>query len=291
MDARPAVAEKRVGPERGAEVRGDVRADREERHVAEVEQPGEADDDVQPERHDHVGRRQDHVVQRDAARAEEQRQDRGGAERGDGERTRERAHVARAAGAGSTRGSSSGCRRSTSRTTPPSGSSSGRRTRTRTGGSPSCAASRRSAAPRGGCRAASPRRRRRRAAAGSSAVRPSSSTATLSGAAAAAARMTSSAAASGGSPGWRRAAPGSPRAARAGAPRRRPRPGRPARRSPFSRSHAAAFAAVPIRSQSRGKSWLWELTKRCSSSSRPGAFGRPPGSSCSPIRRLSRSST
>src|SRR5918997_6140608 len=31
--------------------------------------------------------------------------------------------------------------------------------------------------------------------------------------------------------------------------------------------------------------------KRCSNSSRPGAFGRPPGSICSPSRRLSRSST
>ena len=78
-----------VGPERGSEVRGDVRADREERHVAEVEQPGEAHDDVQAQRHDHVGRRQDHVVQRAAARAEEERQDGGEAEaRGGGARSR-----------------------------------------------------------------------------------------------------------------------------------------------------------------------------------------------------------
>src|SRR5919202_1825439 len=65
-------------------------------------------------------------------------------------------------GAGSTRGSSCGSRRSPSRTTPPTGCASDRRTRSRTGGSPSGATSRRSAAPRGGCRAAPPRRRRRR---------------------------------------------------------------------------------------------------------------------------------
>ena len=62
-EERDAGAAGGVGPERRSEVRGDVRADREERHVAEVEQPGEADDDVQAQRHDHVGRREDHVVQ------------------------------------------------------------------------------------------------------------------------------------------------------------------------------------------------------------------------------------
>ena len=41
----------------------DERADREERHVAEVEQPGEADHDVQPERHDDVGERRDRRVE------------------------------------------------------------------------------------------------------------------------------------------------------------------------------------------------------------------------------------
>ena len=79
-------------------------------------------------------------------------------------------------------------------------------------------------------------------------------------------------------------------AARAGC---RPRPRRSAHAptSSFSRSQAYAFSAVPMRSQSPGRSWLWVLMKRWSSSSRPGAFGRPPGSICSPIRRLSRSST
>ena len=64
----------------------------------------------------------------------------------------------------------------------------------------------------------------------------------------------------------------------------------PGATSRFSRSHAWAFSGVPMRSHSRGKSWLWELMKRCSSSSRPGALGRPPGSICSPTRRLSCSS-
>ena len=52
-----------VGPEAGREVRRGVRADGDERHVAEVEQAGEPDDDVQAERHDHVGGGQDHVVE------------------------------------------------------------------------------------------------------------------------------------------------------------------------------------------------------------------------------------
>ena len=41
----------------GAEAAGRVGADREERHVAEVQQAGEADHDVQAERHDDVGER------------------------------------------------------------------------------------------------------------------------------------------------------------------------------------------------------------------------------------------
>jgi hypothetical protein len=63
-----------------------VRTDREERHVPEIEQPGEAHDDVQAQRHDHVGRSQDHEVQRAAALAEEERQDGGEAEACGGER-------------------------------------------------------------------------------------------------------------------------------------------------------------------------------------------------------------
>ena len=47
-EERDAGAARGVGPERGSEIRGDMRADREERHVAEVEQPGEAHDDVRP---------------------------------------------------------------------------------------------------------------------------------------------------------------------------------------------------------------------------------------------------
>ena len=66
-----------VDPEARPEVGGRVRADREEGDVAEVEQAGEADDDVEPERHHHVGGGQDHVVEDVAARAEEQRRDRG----------------------------------------------------------------------------------------------------------------------------------------------------------------------------------------------------------------------
>jgi hypothetical protein len=77
MDAGAAAG---VGPERRSEVRGHVRADREERHVPQVEQPGEAHDGVQAQRHDHVRRRQDHVVQRAAALADEERQDGGEAE-------------------------------------------------------------------------------------------------------------------------------------------------------------------------------------------------------------------
>ena len=79
-EERDAGAVRGVGPERGSEVRGDVRADREERHVAQVKQPGEAHDDVQAQRHDHVGRRQDQVFHRAAALAKEERQDGGEAE-------------------------------------------------------------------------------------------------------------------------------------------------------------------------------------------------------------------
>jgi hypothetical protein len=64
-----------VLPEARAEVAHDVRPDREERDVAEVEQAGEADDDVQAQRHAHVGQGEDHVVHDVAALAEEERQD------------------------------------------------------------------------------------------------------------------------------------------------------------------------------------------------------------------------
>ena len=43
----------------GAEPAGGVGADREERHVAEVQQAGEADHDVEAERHHDVGERLD----------------------------------------------------------------------------------------------------------------------------------------------------------------------------------------------------------------------------------------
>jgi hypothetical protein len=43
----------------GHEPPGHERADGEEGDVAEVEQAGEADDDVEPERHHHVGQRLD----------------------------------------------------------------------------------------------------------------------------------------------------------------------------------------------------------------------------------------
>ena len=66
-----------VGPEARPEVGGRVRADREEGHVAEVEQAGEAHDDVEAQRHHHVGGGQDHVVEDVAAGAEAQRGDRG----------------------------------------------------------------------------------------------------------------------------------------------------------------------------------------------------------------------
>jgi len=64
-------------PEVRGEVRRGVRADREERHVAEVEQAREPDHDVQPERHDHVRGGQDHVVEKLGARAEGERGERG----------------------------------------------------------------------------------------------------------------------------------------------------------------------------------------------------------------------
>ena len=76
MDAgRPAAPP--VAPETRREVGGRVRADREEGHVAEVEQAGEADDDVEPERHHHVSGGEHHVVEHVAALVEEQRRDRG----------------------------------------------------------------------------------------------------------------------------------------------------------------------------------------------------------------------
>jgi hypothetical protein len=84
-EERDAGAVRGVGPERGPEVRGDVCTDREERHVPQVKQPGEAHDGVQAQRHDHVGRRQDHVFQCPAAFADEERQDGGEAEAGGGE--------------------------------------------------------------------------------------------------------------------------------------------------------------------------------------------------------------
>jgi hypothetical protein len=83
QDGDAAPAGSGVGPEARPEVGGRVRADREEGHVPEVEQAGEADDDVEPERHHHVGGGQHHVVDDDAARAEEQRCDRGEREHGD----------------------------------------------------------------------------------------------------------------------------------------------------------------------------------------------------------------
>ena len=51
-----------------------VRADRVERDVAEVEQAGEADHDVQPERHHHVHERDGRVVDEAAAGVVEERQ-------------------------------------------------------------------------------------------------------------------------------------------------------------------------------------------------------------------------
>ena len=65
-----------VGPEARRAVRGGVRADGDEGHVAEVEQAGEPDDDVQAERHDDVGGGQGHVVESARARADGERGDR-----------------------------------------------------------------------------------------------------------------------------------------------------------------------------------------------------------------------
>jgi hypothetical protein len=54
------------------------RPERVERHVAQVEQAGEADDEVQPQRHHHVGEREDAVVHEAVERRAEQREDRHG---------------------------------------------------------------------------------------------------------------------------------------------------------------------------------------------------------------------
>ena len=51
-----------------------VGADREEGDVAEVEQAGEADDDVEPERHHDVGEGEHRIVDERAAGLEEERQ-------------------------------------------------------------------------------------------------------------------------------------------------------------------------------------------------------------------------
>jgi hypothetical protein len=75
-EERDACAVAGFRPEPRSDVRGDVRTDREERHVAQVEQPGEAHDHVQAQRHHHVGRRKDHVLERRAELAEEEREDR-----------------------------------------------------------------------------------------------------------------------------------------------------------------------------------------------------------------------
>ena len=61
----------------GREPADGVGADRVERHVAEVEQAGEADHDVEPERHDHVGQHEREVLDPRVAGVEEQRQDQG----------------------------------------------------------------------------------------------------------------------------------------------------------------------------------------------------------------------
>ena len=114
-EERDAGAVRGVGPERGSEVRGDVRTDREERHVPQVEQPGEAHDDVQAQRHDHVGRRQDHVVHRAAALAEEERQDGGEAE---GRRRRTRPALFEAARGRSRAERDRGCARQRERRAP-----------------------------------------------------------------------------------------------------------------------------------------------------------------------------
>ena len=63
-----------------------VRAEGVEGDVAEVQQAGEADDDVQPQGHDDVGRGQDAVVRDVRQRVEEQRHKRRDAECDDGQR-------------------------------------------------------------------------------------------------------------------------------------------------------------------------------------------------------------
>jgi hypothetical protein len=84
-EERDARAVRGVSPEPGSEVRGDVRAYREEGHIPQVQQPGEAHHDVQAQRHDHVGSCQDQVVHCDARLAEEERQDGGEAQACGGE--------------------------------------------------------------------------------------------------------------------------------------------------------------------------------------------------------------
>ena len=58
-----------VGELLGAQPAHHERADGEEGHVAEVEQPGEADHDVQPEGHDDVGQGLDRGVEQVVGRA------------------------------------------------------------------------------------------------------------------------------------------------------------------------------------------------------------------------------
>jgi hypothetical protein len=66
-----ALAAGHVGELLGAQPAHDERADREEGHVAEVEQPGEADHDVQPQGHDDVGQGLDRGVQQVVGRGEQ----------------------------------------------------------------------------------------------------------------------------------------------------------------------------------------------------------------------------
>ena len=89
-------------PER--EVRRGVGADREERHVAEVEQPGEPDDHVESERHHHVGGGEHEVVEDVPARAEGEREQHGAGEQ------RRRQQAARPARGDRPRRRALGCR-------------------------------------------------------------------------------------------------------------------------------------------------------------------------------------
>ena len=63
-----------VEEEARAEPSDRVGAERVERHVAEVQKAGEADDDVEPERHHDVRERDDRGVHEPARRTEEERQ-------------------------------------------------------------------------------------------------------------------------------------------------------------------------------------------------------------------------